>query len=120
MSWSDVRAGAADPHDGRNVTLHEFAHQLDGNAGGMEGAPELPAGRYRAWARVLGDAFAELRDDVHRGHRSLLDPYGATNPAEFFAVATELFFERPAAMKQRHPELYAQLAGFYRQDPAGD
>lgn len=118
VSWSDVRAGAADPHDGRNVTLHEFAHQLDGDAGGMEGAPVLPAGRYRAWARVLGEEFEQLRDDVHRGHRSLLDPYGATNPAEFFAVATELFFERPAAMKQRHPELYAQLAGFYRQNPA--
>lgn len=119
LSWSDVVRGAADADDGRNVTLHEFAHQLDGEWGGMEGAPPLPsAARYRDWARVLGHEYESLIADLHAGHHTLLDPYGATNPAEFFAVATELFFERPRDMRERHPELYAQLAAFYAQDPA--
>lgn len=119
LSWSDVVRGAADAHDGHNVTLHEFAHQLDGEWGGMEGAPALPsAGRYRDWARVLGKEYAELISELHRGHHTLLDPYGATNPAEFFAVATELFFERPDAMRKHYPELYDQLRMFYSHSPA--
>jgi Mlc titration factor MtfA (ptsG expression regulator) len=119
LSWDDVVRGAADDQDGHNVVLHEFAHQLDGESGAMEGAPALPsAARYRDWARVLGHEYKELADDLHHGHRTLLDPYAATNPAEFFAVATEAFFEKPRAMRHSHPELYEQLAGFYRQDPA--
>lgn len=118
LSWADVIHSAAIDNDGHNVTLHEFAHQLDGESGGMEGAPDLPSrARYRDWARVLGHEYQELIEDVHRGHRSLLDPYGSTNPAEFFAVATELFFEKPAAMKRHHPELYDQLRQFYAQNP---
>jgi Mlc titration factor MtfA (ptsG expression regulator) len=119
LSWSDVVAGAADPRDGRNVVLHEFAHRLDGEGGPMDGAPTLgDRAHYRAWARVLGDEYAELTRDLHDGHASLIDAYGATNPPEFFAVVTETFFERPAALKKKHPELYAALAGFNRQDPA--
>ncbi len=121
LSWDDVVRGAANDHDGRNVTLHEFAHQLDGDSGGMNGAPVLASpARYRDWARVLGHEFAELAEDLHKGHRTVIDPYGATNPAEFFAVVTELFFERPRAMRKHHAELYEQLATFYRRDPAGD
>lgn len=117
LAWDDVLFSAAEDGDGHNVTLHEFAHQLDGESGGMEGAPPLPSrSRYRDWARVLGQEYEQLIDQVHRGHRPLLDPYGATNPAEFFAVATELFFERPKAMRQKYPELYAELARFYCQD----
>ena len=119
LSWSAVIRGAADAGDGRNVVFHEFAHQLDGESGAMEGAPALGASaRYREWARVLSAEYETLAADLHHGHRSLIDAYGATSPAEFFAVVTELFFERPAAMKRRHPELYGELAGFYRQDPA--
>lgn len=119
LSWDDVVRGAADEGDGHNVVLHEFAHQLDGEAGGMNGAPALPsAAMYREWARVLGREYADLIEQLHRGHATLLDPYASTNPAEFFAVATEFFFERPGAMRRRHPELYQQLAAFYRQDPA--
>lgn len=119
LSWDDVVRGAADAEDGRNVTLHEFAHQLDSEWGGMEGAPSLPGGaRYRDWARVLGAEYRALIGELHAGHHTLLDPYGSTNPAEFFAVATELFFERPRAMRERHPELYEQLARFYAQEPA--
>jgi len=118
LSWEDVVRGADDEHDGHNVVLHEFAHQLDGESGGMDGAPALARQScYRDWARVLGQEYAELIQELHAGHSTLIDPYGATNPAEFFAVITELFFERPEALYREHPELYDQLAGFYRTDP---
>jgi Mlc titration factor MtfA (ptsG expression regulator) len=119
LSWDDVRRGAADPFDGRNLVLHEFAHQLDGESGANEGAPALgePA-RYAAWARVLGREYEQLIADLERRMPTLIDGYGATAPAEFFAVVTEAFFERPRALRRRHPELYGQLRSFYRQDPA--
>jgi len=66
----------------------------------------------------LGDEFEALSRRLHAGRQSDIDPYGATNPAEFFAVLTEMFFEKPRALKRRHPELYAELAEFYKQDPA--
>ncbi|MEC9372422.1 MAG: M90 family metallopeptidase, partial [Planctomycetota bacterium] len=119
LSWCDVMRGAADPRDGRNVAFHEFAHQLDYEEGDANGAPPLPdQSRYAAWARVLGAEFETLRADLEHHRQTILDPYAATNPAEFFAVATELFFERPRAMRRTHPDLYDQLAAFYRQDPA--
>ena len=119
LAWDHVQHSAANHDDGHNLTLHEFAHQLDGQATGMDGAPALKSrARYQAWARVLGQEYQTLIDEVHAGHKTLLDPYGATNPAEFFAVATELFFEKPGQMKRKHPELYRQLMKFYGQDPA--
>jgi Mlc titration factor MtfA (ptsG expression regulator) len=108
-------------HDGHNVVLHEFAHALDAEAGGVDGAPLLAdRSMYTAWARVLGAEYQRLIRDLQLNSRGVLDPYGATNPAEFFAVTTEAFFERPHALKAQHPELYGQLAAFYRQDPARD
>jgi Mlc titration factor MtfA (ptsG expression regulator) len=119
LSWDDVRAGAADIHDGHNVALHEFAHQLDQEDGAADGAPILDhPSRYVTWARVLGAEFEKLRSDAGRGRKSVLDRYGATNPAEFFAVATECFFEKPAQLRKKHPELYEELKAYYRQDPA--
>jgi MtfA peptidase len=119
LSWDDVVRGAADVHDGHNVVLHEFAHQLDNESGDGDGAPRLPQrSMYVAWARVLGEEYAHLIDDVAHHRASVLDDYGATSPAEFFAVATECFFEKPTALKRRHPALYAQLQLFYQQDPA--
>ncbi len=119
LAWDHVKSGAAEPADGQNVVLHEFAHQLDGESGGMDGAPDLGArARYTSWAHVLGDEFAELSRKLHDGRPSDIDSYGATNPAEFFAVVTEMFFEKPRALKQRHPALYGELAAFYKQDPA--
>ncbi len=119
LSWSDVKRGADIEGDGRNVVYHEFAHQLDGEDGVMDGTPLLESSNcYGQWARVLGGEFEQLTEEVHNGFRPLLDAYGATNPPEFFAVATELFFERPTAMRSRYPELYDQLACFYQQDPA--
>jgi Mlc titration factor MtfA (ptsG expression regulator) len=119
LAWDHVKSGALQPADGQNVVLHEFAHQLDGEDGEMDGAPDLGArARYVSWAHVLGDEFGELSAKLHAGRRSDIDAYGATNPAEFFAVVTEMFFEKSRAMKQRHPELYEELAAFYKQDPA--
>ena len=120
LSWDDVLRGARSPGDGHNVVWHEFAHQLDSESGAMNGAPLLKTSdHYSAWARVLSAEYNELVCDVHKGHQSLIDPYGSTNPAEFFAVVTEIFFERPRELKREHPALYEQLADFYAQDPAG-
>jgi hypothetical protein len=119
LSWDDVLRGAEDPNDGHNVVFHEFAHELDSDSGAMEGAPELPdVTRYTAWARVLGAEYKRLLRDLENNHRHLIDAYGASNPAEFFAVVTETFFEKPIQLKSHHPELYEQLRDFYRQDPA--
>ena len=119
LSWRDVKAGAVNERDGHNVVYHEFAHQLDGESGSVEGAPVLhERSQYTPWAQVLGREFHRLRDDLRSGQPTLLNAYGATSPAEFFAVATETFFERPLEMRARHPELYEQLRGYYRQDPA--
>jgi Mlc titration factor MtfA (ptsG expression regulator) len=119
LSWDDVKRGAGDVHDGHNVVFHEFAHQLDYESGAAEGAPALPRrSQYIAWARVLAHEYGLLVRDIACHRQTLLDRYGATNPAEFFAVATECFFEKPLELKIRHPGLYEQLQLFYRQDPA--
>ena len=119
LAWDHVKADAARPGDGQNVVLHEFAHQLDSEDGAMDGAPDLGTrARYTAWAHVLGDEYAELSARLHAGRASDIDAYGATNAPEFFAVITEMFFEKSRAMKARHPDLYAELAAFYQQDPA--
>jgi Mlc titration factor MtfA (ptsG expression regulator) len=118
LSWNDVRAGAADAADGHNVILHEFAHQLDQEDGLADGAPYLERrSQYVAWARILGREFKKLQTSAALGRRTDIDRYGATSPAEFFAVTTEAFFERPRALHQKHPELYDELMSFYRQDP---
>jgi Mlc titration factor MtfA (ptsG expression regulator) len=118
VSWEDVLRAASDRPPGRNVLFHEFAHQLDNESGAPEGAPALADPRAcEAWARVFGAEFQALREALERGEPTFLDPYGATDPAEFFAVATEYFFELPAELKLRHRELYGQLMEFYRQDP---
>jgi Mlc titration factor MtfA (ptsG expression regulator) len=119
LSWEDVLHGIARIHEGRNVVLHEFAHQLDNESGTSEGAPLLPeSSMYADWARVLGAEYKSLCDSVERGETTFLDPYGTVSPAEFFAVATEFFFELPMEMERRHAELYEQLRRFYKQDPA--
>jgi Mlc titration factor MtfA (ptsG expression regulator) len=119
LAWDHVKLHAGQHPDGQNVVLHEFAHQLDSEDGAMDGAPELGTrARYTSWAHVLGDELAELSKKVQEGAGSDIDPYGATNPAEFFAVVTEMFFEKPRALKKRHPGMYDELRSFYQQDPA--
>lgn len=118
LSWRDTVADMKRPADGRNVVLHEFAHKLDEEDGRMDGLPLLDdAQQYRTWATVLSREFAALRDALERRHKTVMDDYGATSAAEFFAVATETFFEKPQAMQRKHPELYAELQRFYRLDP---
>jgi hypothetical protein len=124
LAWDSVAAGAANIHDGQNLVLHEFAHQLDQEYGPADGLPALQCdglrachARYLTWARVLGEEYDHLRKAWEQGHKTLLDQYGATNAAEFFAVATECFFEKPRQMQKKHPALYEELKEFYRQDP---
>jgi Mlc titration factor MtfA (ptsG expression regulator) len=119
LAWDEVRHSAFDLHDGHNVVVHEFAHQLDEEDGSANGAPSLPRrSMYTAWARILGKEYAELVSAAEEGRPSLLDPYGTTNPAEFFSVATEQFFDAPEEMARQCLELYAELKLYYRQDPA--
>ena len=119
LAWSAVQQGASNTEDGHNVVYHEFAHQLDQDWGSADGAPELPEGmQYKTWQHALGKEFHNLEHAADEGRPTLIDHYGATNAAEFFAVATETFFEKPVQMRERKPELYGQLAGYYRQDPA--
>ena len=118
LAWDSVQGGARNIHDGRNVVLHEFSHQLDQEDGDADGAPILEKRScYRTWAHVLGEEYEALRDKTKRHRRSAMNKYGATNPAEFFAVATETFFEKPKQMHKRQPELYEELKNYYKLDP---
>jgi MtfA peptidase len=119
LSWDAVVSGAANAGDGHDVVLHEFAHQLDAEDGAMDGTPELDnLERYAVWSDVAGSEYAELCDAVEHHRKTSIDAYGARNAPEFFAVVVEQFFERPTALAQRHPELYQELATFFRFDPA--
>ena len=118
LAWDAVKSGAADPSDGKNVVLHEFAHQLDYENYAEDGAPALATRDQRlSWQEVMRAEFVSLRAADETGIPTLLDTYGATNPAEFFAVSTEAFFERPRALRARHPKLYAELRSYFHQDP---
>ena len=119
LSWDDVQRGSADIHDGHNVVFHEFAHQIDSSSGKGDNSEVLKKrSAYITWARVLHESFEEHCQAVDNNERTLLSSYGATNPAEFFAVATENFFEQSKKLKCKHPDLYEQLKAFYHQDPA--
>jgi Mlc titration factor MtfA (ptsG expression regulator) len=118
LAWDAVQRATTHPGAGHNVVVHEFAHQLDAEDGSVDGAPDLGTStRYATWARVLGHEYEDLVARIHAGRPIDIDSYGATNPPEFFAVITEMFFERPTRLKTRHPELYEVLADFYRQRP---
>jgi len=115
LAWSEVRAGADADGDGRNVVLHEFAHQIDQDGGDADGRPwRADAATAQRFAAVMGSAFERLQLEGS----ATLDPYGASAPAEYFAVATEAFFERPQALAAEAPQVYAELARLYRLDPA--
>lgn len=115
LSWDDIQH----PHDAGNVVLHEFAHYLDMENDSMDGAPALQsAPAYARWSQAFWDEYHRLHADLQAGRPTLLDPYAATEPAEFFAVVTEVFFERPVALLAQHPGLYEQLKAYYGLDPA--
>jgi Mlc titration factor MtfA (ptsG expression regulator) len=118
LSWQDTLDGAQIPDDGRNVVIHEFAHQLDQENGRANGAPILSEGQtYSCWSAVFTEHFEQLQRKAGRGLPSLFDYYGATNPAEFFAVASEVFFEKSQSFFSEYPKLYHQLAKYYQVDP---
>ena len=115
LAWDSVTGGTSNVTDARNVVLHEFAHQLDQEDGAADGAPVLEhRSSYITWAHVLSREYEALQ---RRSGRAVMNKYGATNPAEFFAVATETFFEKSRQMKNKHPELYDELKNYYKLDP---
>lgn len=119
LSWEDVLRSADGEFTGENVVLHEFAHKLDEENERLDGLPVLgDRGQYNSWARVLKSEFESLKESIERDEPTILDDYGAESPSEFFAVATETFFERPRDMAAHHPQLYEQLRRFYSVDPA--
>lgn len=118
LAWDSVLGGAVNIQDGKNVVLHEFSHQLDQADGVADGAPILESrSSYATWAKVLGAEYENLQKKAKRFRKSVIHRYGATNPPEFFAVATETFFEKPKQMKKKHPELYSTLSDYYKLDP---
>ena len=118
LAWDSVVSGGRDEKDGHHVTLHEFAHQLDQVDGAADGVPELSnVGCYREWAAVFSSAFDRFQTKLEKGRRTVIDPYGATNPAEFFAVLTETFYEKPTQLKKNYPKVYSQLCRYYSVDP---
>jgi Mlc titration factor MtfA (ptsG expression regulator) len=119
LAWDEVKKGASDIHDGQNLVFHEFAHQLDYDYGATEQVESADDdSSFLSWAWVVGNEYNNFLRALRRNQQTLIDEYGATNLAEFFAVVTESFFEKPRELKKKHPDLYQQLTEFYRQDPA--
>jgi Mlc titration factor MtfA (ptsG expression regulator) len=119
LAWDEVLQAGRDLGIGENLVFHEFAHQLDFSDGVIDGTPPLSGrGEYDAWREGMGHALDEVRREVKAHRRSLLGSYAAQNPAEFFAVATECFFDNPKALEMHHPTVYGLLKNYYRQDPA--
>jgi len=115
LSWDAVRRGIANPVDGQDTAIHELAHVLDLGDGAFDGTPPLERSTdYHAWVKAFSAHYRAFRK---RPHKSILRKYAATNEAEFFAVATEMFFERPRDLLRKHPALYAELSRYYRVDP---
>lgn len=120
LSWASTLAESRNPGDGRNVVLHEFAHVLDHEDGASDGVPVLDSpSAYHAWGYVMREHYEKRVRMLDEGDESsVLSDYSATNPAEFFAVATEAFFEKPRQLQAESPDLYNELSKFYHQDPA--
>ena len=117
LSWLHSEQGGLNTKDGQNVVMHEFAHQLDQENGPSDGLPILQHNNIRQWSGVLGKEFKALKLKLKFRKKSFLDKYGATNPAEFFAVVTEHFIEQPKEMLKKQPELYQELKKYYQVDP---
>lgn len=120
VAWRSVVDGAEDPQDGANVVFHEFSHKLDEEDSVMDGTPVLQSRKqYSDWVHAFSEEYEQLVDQVSQQRPHDIDAYGATSPAEFFAVVTEAFFEQPQQMSVHHPQLYRQLRDFYSLDPLG-
>ena len=118
LAWSHVREGASNDRDGHNVVMHEFAHKLDEENSAMDGLPVLASSsQYHHWAEVLAEEYKNQQQKRMEGDADVIDSYGATSPAEFFAVVTETFFEKPHQLQRLHPKLYEQFRVYYQLDP---
>lgn len=118
LSWEHTRQGALNDRDGHNVVFHEFAHQLDDLSGHTDGVPNLSRDQsFADWAQTFVSGYERHVQMVMAGRRTVLDAYGAEGPEEFFAVAVEAFFEKPAALKEKEPAIYEQLSAFFRLEP---
>ena len=119
LAWNHVEGGVTNMADGDNVVFHEFAHQLDGESGDTNGVPKFDKGKniYHPWVEIVGEEFYSFVDRVHHHHKDVIDDYGATNAAEFFAVTTETFFEKPNQLAKKHPKLYDEFKDYYQLDP---
>jgi Mlc titration factor MtfA (ptsG expression regulator) len=119
LTWDAVRRSGRHPELGHNVVYHEFAHKLDMMDGAVDGVPPLgDRQEYERWERVCKAEYERLRALSDAGQEGVLDPYGSTDVAEFFAVVTEAFFDAPIELAQEYPALYEVLSAFYRQDTA--
>lgn len=118
LSWNDAKHGGMNANDGENVVIHEFAHQLDQADGAGDGRPLIAGGEIRTWGKVLSKEFQALTTKARLRNRTFFNHYGATNPAEFFAVISEHFFEQPRTFRRKHPDLYQTLKNYYKLDPA--
>ena len=119
LSWGDTLRGSTNANDGHNVVIHEFAHKLDEQTGNMDGLPLLrEQSHYAEWSKILEAEYISLQERAKRRKNKVIDTYGTVSPPEFFAVATESFFEKSRQMKTRLPDLYNQLKTYYHLDPA--
>ena len=118
LSWEAIEEDINEPWGGFNLVFHEFAHQLDMLNGEADGVPSLAKELREPWEKVMGREFEALQRAVKRRKETVLDPYGAGDPAEFFAVAVEAFFDAPRDLRERHGELYDLLRRYFGQDPA--
>jgi len=118
LSWRSVENGGENSEDGHNVVIHEFAHQLDQENRHADGLPQLESRKAVGnWAHAFSGAYEHFCKDLDAGRKTVMDSYGATNPAEFFAVATETFFEKSKQLHEDYPELYDQLEQYYGLNP---
>lgn len=119
LSWQSAQAGGENWEDGRNVVIHEFAHKLDMLDDFVDGTPPISCRhQHAAWVRIMTKEYEQLVAMDRKGKKTVLSKYGATNPAEFFAVSAEAFFEKPRQIREKHPQLYEQLKTYFNQDPA--
>jgi len=118
LAWDSVLHGARDMKDGNNVVLHEFAHKIDEADGVIDGTPAInQRSSYITWARIMSKQFELFEAEADKGSKTVMDHYGASNAAEFFAVLVETFYEKPKQLKKKHPELYEQMQRFFNVDP---
>ncbi len=119
LSWDSVIRGSLNPKDGHNVVMHEFVHKLDEQSGAVNGLPVLrDHDQFDNWVEVLNNEYSEFLQRVELNINRIIDEYGSVSPPEFFAVASESFFEKSVSMKRKLPTLYEQLENYYRLDPA--